>query len=494
MQIRTLLTTALAVFVTVAGWGQETEYRLKQHVNYLASDELKGRKAGSPSAAQAAEYIKDQYIRIGIQPFFEKWEQDFEVNATEYTNIVGIIEGCDSSLKNEYILIGAHYDHLGVKDGVVYNGADDNASGSAALIEVARNLYQRRGELRRSVIIAAFDAEELGLYGSNKLAKRLSATDINVVMMMSLDMVGWYAKSKTLYLEGSSTLQGGDELLKRIAYENNIKIKTKDFETSLFTATDTEGFAKNGVPTLAVTTGTKSPYHKPEDDADRIDYAGLNLVTEYITDVTACMAGEELLMPSGKYALKHMPDPREKEKYAFDITAVAGLGSAYIDFNDAAFTGKTGGSYMAGAVGRIKLWFLKIHTGALVEYSTSPFPDLEDPLNKKTSFRQTALTVPATIDLISASEGPFKFSVGVGAYYSHTLGKPSVQGYAPLLASPNQTGVAFTFMMGYGRFSFGAYSFSQTNNLLGVDGYSPLVPSAPSTSLNRGYFTLGWRF
>ena len=83
--------------------------------------------------------------------------------------MVGVIEGSDPELKNEYIVLGAHYDHLGVRNGKVYNGADDNASGSAALIEVARELFSKRDSLRRSVIIAAFDAEELGLWGVQSL-------------------------------------------------------------------------------------------------------------------------------------------------------------------------------------------------------------------------------------------------------------------------------------------------------------------------------------
>ena len=104
----------------------------------------------------------------------------FNANGTDYKNVVAVIEGSDPVLKDQYIVLGAHYDHLGVKKGQIYNGADDNASGSAAIIEIARALEPQRGSLKRSVVIAAFDAEELGLYGSNHLAARLDTLGFNI--------------------------------------------------------------------------------------------------------------------------------------------------------------------------------------------------------------------------------------------------------------------------------------------------------------------------
>ena len=173
--------------------------RLKAHVYYLASDELRGRKGGSEDAAKAAEYIVDQYKQAGLKPLYSNFLVPFSPKNSMYKdmlgeetgamvddimsgamkdkrfrNVVAVIEGSDNTLKHEFIIIGAHYDHLGVKsDGVVYNGADDNASGSAAIIEVARELMQHPELLKRSVIIAAFDGEEMGLYGSNALANKL---------------------------------------------------------------------------------------------------------------------------------------------------------------------------------------------------------------------------------------------------------------------------------------------------------------------------------
>ena len=187
-----LLLLALLVAST-ALMAQTQQQRLEKHLYYLASDSLQGRKAGSDDGRKAAAYIENEYRQMGLQPFGGTYRHYFlhsyssirgrsvPVSAdsvdyyaaqdkTVYCNLVGIIEGSDPVLKNEYIVVGGHYDHLGVKDGEVYNGADDNASGTASVTEVARQLLARRGDLKRSVIICAFDAEELGLFGSQALS------------------------------------------------------------------------------------------------------------------------------------------------------------------------------------------------------------------------------------------------------------------------------------------------------------------------------------
>lgn len=147
------------------------QQRLTNHVYFLASDSLRGRDAGSTEAAKAAAYIAQQFEGIGIEPYFEGgWYHGFEYAGRSCKNVVGIIHGADTALRHELIVIGAHYDHLGVgRNGKIYNGADDNASGTATIIEMAHILKDK--PLKRSVMIAAFDAEEKGLHGSAALAK-----------------------------------------------------------------------------------------------------------------------------------------------------------------------------------------------------------------------------------------------------------------------------------------------------------------------------------
>ena len=193
---------------------QTQQQRLERHLYYLASDSLQGRKAGTDDSRKAAAYIENEYRQMGLQPFGSTYRHYFIMQAaslrggampinpdsadyyaehdrTVYCNSVGIIPGSDPALKNEFIVVGGHYDHLGVRNGEVYNGADDNASGTAAITEMARQLLARRGELKRSVIICAFDAEEMGLYGSKALSKEMARLGLigKVKMMMSIDMV-----------------------------------------------------------------------------------------------------------------------------------------------------------------------------------------------------------------------------------------------------------------------------------------------------------------
>ena len=207
-------------------FAQTQKERLTHHVYYLASDSLRGRAAGSEDAAKAAAYIANQFEEIGIQPFFNDcWYQPFEQYGRSYKNVVGVIPGNDPVLKDEYIVIGAHYDHLGVRNEEVYNGADDNASGTATIIEMARILKQQQSNLKRSVIIAAFDAEEIGLHGSNYLSSKLDPSKVK--LMMSIDMVGWLEKGKSLQLNGAATIKNGKRLLRDEAEKLHINVNPK---------------------------------------------------------------------------------------------------------------------------------------------------------------------------------------------------------------------------------------------------------------------------
>ena len=153
----------LLLFVCgIANAQSPQQERLTKHVYFLASDSLQGRGAGTIDADKAARYIVQQFEEIGVEPYFkEGFYQPFEKYGTNtYKNIVGVIPGNDPVLKDDYIIIGAHYDHLGIRDNKIYNGADDNASGTATIIEMARILKSQQNSLKRSVIVVAFDAEE----------------------------------------------------------------------------------------------------------------------------------------------------------------------------------------------------------------------------------------------------------------------------------------------------------------------------------------------
>ena len=129
--------------VSISSFAQTRQERLTEHVYYFAADSLNGRAAGSEDAAKAAAYIVKEFESIGLKPFYDDWYMPFTTKGVNYKNVVAVIEGSDPVLKDQYIVLGAHYDHLGIKKGQIYNGADDNASGTAAVTEVARRPSSR---------------------------------------------------------------------------------------------------------------------------------------------------------------------------------------------------------------------------------------------------------------------------------------------------------------------------------------------------------------
>lgn len=392
--------------------------RLREHVYFLAADSLCGRKAGTPDATKAAEYIIRHYEQAGVKPLFrEGWYDRFTVAKypdRDFKNVVGLIEGTDPALKGECILIGAHYDHLGIKKDQVYNGADDNASGSAAVIEIARALAAE--PLRRSVVIAAFDAEEMGLYGSKHLAERMDTLGFDVKLMMSVDMVGWLRAGKALKLEGVATIKDGREILSSQA--GTLVLDLKNFERSVFTATDTEGFATLGIPTLAVTTGLKSPYHKPEDDADLIDYEGLDQVTGYLTDLTEEVAGRDVFVASGKVAPKH----KSLSDTGVDFALVAGYSRDHISYPGAVFEGKDRLSWNAGIEASLSLGYFGVVTQVLYDRFNAFYPDVDDLFGSSHRFRQDELCVPLSLVIRTPrSNSTGSAYIGGGPYYSRVL-------------------------------------------------------------------------
>lgn len=420
--ILSVLAFAIALAAGEGAYAQDKtrQEKLTEHVYYFASDSLHGRKAGTPDADKAAQYIVYEFEKAGLKPYFaDGWYDPFSASPYpgEYKNVVGLIEGSDPALKNEYIVLGAHYDHLGIKKGKIYNGADDNASGTAALIEVARVLSENRSKLGRSVIIAAFDAEEIGLFGSSHLASLLDKEETRVVMMMSIDMVGWLKTSGALKLEGVGTVRDGRKVFDEQASRISLVIDPKKFERSVFTATDTEGFARNGVPTLAVTTGLKSPYHKPEDDADLIDYEGLDKVTGYIADVTEVFSTEEGYLGTGRVAPKH----RQEKDFNVKAGVLAGYNSTAFMFTEAAFNGKSILGYQAGAEVKFNMKNLGLQVQALYGRYNAYYPDRNDLFASALKYHQNQLTVPVNIVLQTRQSQTGSLYLGGGVHYLHVF-------------------------------------------------------------------------
>jgi hypothetical protein len=391
-------------------FAQSRRERLEKHVYFFASDSLKGRAAGTEDAAKAAAYIVHEYESMGLKPFYDDWYMPFTKGGKDYKNVVAVLEGNDPALKDQYIVVGAHFDHVGVRNGQIYNGADDNASGSAAVIEIARALCANRDKLKRTVVIAAFDAEEIGLYGSNALAERMIDQDgLDVRLMMSVDMVGWYKADNRLTLEGVSTIRNGRKMLQ----SEKLNLKFKDFETSVMTATDTEGFAERQIPTIAASTGLKSPYHKPEDDAELIDYDGLDKVADYLSDVTVRAASDAGFAPSGRVARKHRDGQAILEAgLAFVI------GNSSLEFPKAAFDGKPRFSYGGGLSAQLNFGrhsHFGLKADALYLQTKALYPDEANLYASSLKYKGSELRVPVRL-ILQEGEGE-RFFVGFGGYY-----------------------------------------------------------------------------
>ena len=471
---RIALSIALAA-LCVPMFSQTRQERLTEHVYFFASDSLRGRAAGSEDAAKAAAYIVHEYESMGLKPFYDDWYMPFTRGGKDYKNVVAVLEGNDPVLKDQYIVVGAHYDHLGVKDGKIYNGADDNASGSASVIEIARALCAHRNELKRTVVIAAFDAEELGLYGSNALAKRMIDEDgLDVRLMMSVDMVGWYKSDNRLTLWGVSTIKNGRKILQ----SEKLNLRFKSFEWSPVTATDTEGFAKRQIPTIAADTGLKSPYHKPEDDAELIDYDGLDKITDYLSDVTLQVASDENFAASGKVARKHRDGMPILEAGLF-----LAEGNSQLRFPKAAFDGKTGFSYGGGLTAKLNFGH---HSGfglkadALFVQTKARYPDETNLYASYLKYKGSELRVP--VQLIIQEKGNGSVFFGIGGYYGHRF-KTSLP--VSQTIKTDDYGIATEFGLKTGRLGMSVLWMSSMAPFFGGD-------SAPLVRQGTGLFKLSF--
>jgi Peptidase family M28/PDZ domain len=276
---------------------------IQENIQFLASDKLKGRGTGSKGEKKAANFIAKQFRKIGIQPIYGT-KKDFLVpfsfkkltnpHATEdvsapelYSqNVVGFLDnGAEKT-----IVIGAHYDHLGLgydsnsldanpKD-KIHNGADDNASGTAGVIELARHFSKNGKREPYNFLFVCFSGEELGLIGSKKFTENPSVPLEKINYMVNLDMVGRYTLEKGLLVQGVGTAPLWVKMLSYIP--TDLKIVT---DSAGVGPSDYTSFYLKQLPVLGFFTGAHSDYHKPSDDADKINYEGEVRVLNYIIQI-----------------------------------------------------------------------------------------------------------------------------------------------------------------------------------------------------------------
>lgn len=390
---------------------------IKKHVYTLADDSMNGRGFGTHGGRVAADYIEQQFITAGLSPWNGKYKHPF-INSRmmvkiEGCNIVGWVEGNDPVLKNEYIVIGAHYDHVAYyfrgDSVVVFNGADDNASGTATVIELGRWLVNNKNSIKRSVILVAFDGEESGLIGSSHLVKsNLIPTD-RIKVMFSLDMVGMLSKYGGIDLVGNSTLDNGEVLLNNLAAKHNINVKKEG--KVIEGQTDTAPFGKKGVPAIHVFTSTVSPYHKPGDDPNLLDYDGMVTIAGFMKDAIVELSNSESLLPDKQF-IADVQGKGFRPKFGFKL----GVGSSKHDYVDEYFYGKDIPVFNAGLYTTIRL-SKRFGLQPEVLYQTSGSE------HQWGTLRTHEVVVPVNIrfKLFSAADDMVdnQFFVYMGPYYSY---------------------------------------------------------------------------
>jgi hypothetical protein len=166
---------------------------MKAHMEYLASDKLKGRETGSEGIDLAAAYLMENLRQQGIKPYYGAFQDTLDNFESPAYNIVGVLEGKDPILRKEVVLVGAHYDHIGMikaREGdSIANGANDNATGTSTVLELAR-YFAKAGSNKRTIVFAFFSAEEKGLKGSDHLARRMKSEGVDLYSVLNFEMTG----------------------------------------------------------------------------------------------------------------------------------------------------------------------------------------------------------------------------------------------------------------------------------------------------------------
>ncbi|MBN1996436.1 M20/M25/M40 family metallo-hydrolase [candidate division KSB1 bacterium] len=252
-------------------------------------------------------------------------ETDVQKNLSDTQNVLGFLPGFDAALKNQIIVIGAHYDHLGyggpgsgsrVPDTLaIHNGADDNASGVAAMLEIAEKLYAERTALKRSVLFIAFAAEEMGLLGSKYYTQNPPAGLADMQYMINLDMIGRMTDS-SLAVAGTGTAEGFQEIVEKKAQSFHIH---PNLSPEGYGPSDYSAFYATNIPVLSFMTDIHQDYHTPEDDIGNLNFPGIKIVSDYVIDIVKELANRENVLAFQEAGPQSQPSVRRRFKVTLGI-------------------------------------------------------------------------------------------------------------------------------------------------------------------------------
>ena len=318
----------ILIAIALIGCKKEVEkpVRMQDDVAFLASDSLQGRDTGTPYELMAADYIQKRYGALGLEPkgaggYYQTFtftpsndphrEATFDSIASDGTitgtNVIGYLDNKAETT----VVIGAHYDHLGMggegslyREGqAIHNGADDNASGVAVMLNLAKKV-QDSALTKNNFLFIAFSGEELGLLGSNFFAKNPTIDLDKVTYMINMDMVGRLNEEKQLAVHGVGT----SPVFKQTLFvNNNDRFQVSEHESGVGPS-DHTSFYLQDIPVLHFFTGQHEDYHKPGDDAEKLNYEGMEAISSYIFDIVKDLGSQgELAFKKTKNESEEVP-------------------------------------------------------------------------------------------------------------------------------------------------------------------------------------------
>jgi hypothetical protein len=271
-------------------------------VSFLVSPTFGGREAGTPGADSAAEFLAQRYERLGLRPAFhsgcdsppscpESYFQPFHIERGVAQNVATVVDGSDSLLRTQFVVLGAHYDDLGRsptfaldrdRGFTIRPGADDNASGTAGLLELARRFHDRPA--RRSVLIVNFDAEELGLVGSRVFLNNAPVPRQAMTFMLNLDMIGRLRGNRVI-------VEAARERTVRTLIDSAVSaVGLRGDYIANQGRSDHSSFLDASINAVSLSTGYHDDYHKASDVAARINFRGMERVIDVAELIVRRMA------------------------------------------------------------------------------------------------------------------------------------------------------------------------------------------------------------
>ncbi|MDR3246844.1 MAG: M20/M25/M40 family metallo-hydrolase [Prevotellaceae bacterium] len=292
--MKKILLLILLLSGTIAGVSQNAvcTYDFLRHLNYLASDSMQGRLPGSHHDSLAATYIRSELLAYGYKPLFENGRQQFPCDAQSgfSHNVVMLYMPDNGTPATETIVLGAHFDHVGHGEygrrggsfGEIYNGADDNASGVAMMLELAKKLAGNAETSKRNIMAVAFSAEEQGLVGSEYFVRHVPPQAQHIVLMVNFDMVGRLDSLRNFYIGGIGTFAQADSMLHAAPNPDSLRL---NFAYSGTGPSDHTSFYDQDIPILFLFTGLHDDYHTPADDVEKINIHGMHAIARFVEPI-----------------------------------------------------------------------------------------------------------------------------------------------------------------------------------------------------------------